>query len=143
MRNRTVGMEDRVVGVLPALVDQAILVGAVIFDEAVAIGIARSVDPAQRRFNVGPKLAQRLDVAGVLGVKPGQHHEQRRRIHAAVIQLERNLPQRRHFAAAHLVEDFSGLGIGERIESLWPDRRRAAAARPWRHGRRTTASASP
>ena len=116
LRDRAVGVEDRVVGILPALIDQTLLVGAVILDEAVAIGIARPVDPAQRRFDVGPELAQRLDVAGVLGVEPGQHHEQRRRIHAAVIELERNLAQRRHFAAAHLVQDFSGLGVGERIE---------------------------
>ena len=93
-----------------------LLVGAVILDEAVAIGIARSVDPAQSRFDVGPQLPQRLDVAGVLGVEPGQHHEQRRRIHTAVIQLERNLPQRGHLTAAHLMQDFSGLGVGERIE---------------------------
>ena len=111
-------MEDRVVGILPALIDQALLVGAVILDEAVAVGIARPVDPAEGRFDVRPKLAQRLDVAGVLGVEPGQHDEQRRRVDAAVIQLERNLPQRRHFAAAHLVQDFAGLGVGERIEIL-------------------------
>ena len=111
-------MEDRVVGILPALVDQALLIGAVILDEAVSIGIARSVDPAEGCFDVGPQLAQRLDIAGVLGVEPGQHHEQRRRIDTAVIQLERNLAQRRHLAAAHLMQDFAGLGVGERIEVL-------------------------
>ena len=115
---RAVGVEDRVVRILPALVDQALLVGAVILDEAVAVGIARPVDPAQRRFDVGPQLAQRFDVAGVLGVEAGQHHEQRRGIDAAVVQAERNLAQRRHLAAAHLVQDFSGLGVGERIEIL-------------------------
>ena len=56
------------------------------------------------------------DVAGMLGVEPGQHHEQRRRIYAAVIEAERNLAQRRHLAAAHLVRDFSGFGVDKRIE---------------------------
>ena len=108
-------MKDRVVGVLPTLVDQAVLVGAMIFDKAVAIGVARSVDPAQRRFDVGPKLAQRLDVAGVLGVEASQHDEQRCRVHTSVIQFERNLPQRGHLTATHLVQDFSGLSVGEGI----------------------------
>ena len=54
LRYRAIGVKDRVVEVLPALVDQARFVGAVIFDEAVAIGIARPVDPAQRRFDVRP-----------------------------------------------------------------------------------------
>ncbi len=61
-----------------------------------------------------PQLAQRFDVAGALGIEAGQHDEQRRRIDAAVVETERHLAQRRHFAAAHLVQDFSGLGIGLR-----------------------------
>ena len=48
----------------------------------------------------------------------GQQHEQRRRIDAAVILSERNLAQRGHFAAAHLVQDLAGFGVGERIEFL-------------------------
>ena len=116
LRQRAVGVEDGVVGVLPALVGEPGLAAAVIFDEAVAVGVARTVDPAERRLDIGPKLAQRIDVAGVLGIKPGQQHEQRRRIRAAVIKPERDFAQHRHFAAAHFVQDFAGLGVGQRIE---------------------------
>src|SRR5262249_57078804 len=45
LREPAVGMEARVQGILPALVGEALLGGAVVFDEAVAVGIARSVDP--------------------------------------------------------------------------------------------------
>ena len=80
-----------------------------ILDEAVAIRIARAIDPTQRGFNVGPQLSQRVDVSGVFGVEPSEHQEQRRRIHAAVVQFERNLSQRRHLTAAHFMQDFSRL----------------------------------
>ena len=79
---------------------------------------------------LGHSSRKRLDVAGVLGVEPGQHHEQRRRIHAAVIEAERDLAQRRHLAAAHLVQDFSGLGVGERIECRWPDKAASRRSTP-------------
>ena len=75
LRQRAVGVEDRVVGILPALVGEALFVGAAVFDETVMVGVARPVDPAQRRFDVGPELAQRFDVAGMLGIEPGQQHE--------------------------------------------------------------------
>ena len=47
-------------------------------------------------------------------------HEQRRRIDAAVIEAERHLAQRRHLAAAHLVQDLAGLGVGRGIVGAWP-----------------------
>ena len=52
----------------------------------------------------------------MFGVEPGQHHEQRRCIHAAIIEAERHFAQRCHFAATHFVRNFSGLGVGARIE---------------------------
>ena len=113
-----VGMEDGVVGILPALVGESLFGGALIFDKTVAVGIAGAVDPAQRRFDRRPQFGKRLVVAGALDIEPGQQHEQRRRIDAAVILRERHLAQRRHLAAAHLVQDLSGLGVGERIDGF-------------------------
>ena len=137
-----VGMKDRVVGILPALVGEALLGGALIFDKAVAIGIAGAVDPAQRRLDRGPQLAQRLLVAGALEIEAGQQHEQRRRIDAAVILRERHLAQRRHLAAAHLVQDLAGLGVGERIDRLGLIDGEPPAARRARRADRSTASAA-
>ena len=47
-------MEDCVLRVLPALIGQPRFVRAMILDEAVVVGIAQTVDPAQRRFDIGP-----------------------------------------------------------------------------------------
>ena len=55
---RAVGMEDRVVRVLPALVRQAAIGGARVLDEAVAVGIAVTIDPGQRRLDVRPEPAR-------------------------------------------------------------------------------------
>src|SRR5450432_4162996 len=44
----SVGMKNGVVGILPALVGQSLLGGALIFNESILIWIARAVDPAQR-----------------------------------------------------------------------------------------------
>src|SRR5689334_15200812 len=44
-REAAIGMEDAVVGILPALVGEALLGGARIFDEAVAVAVAKAVDP--------------------------------------------------------------------------------------------------
>src|SRR6516162_721907 len=50
----TIGMKDRIVGILPALVGEPLLRCAQIFHKTVAIRIARTVNPAQSRFNGGP-----------------------------------------------------------------------------------------
>ena len=98
--------------------------------EAIAVGITWPIDPPKRRFHVGPQLAQRLDVTGVLDVEPDQHHEQGRRIYAAVIESERNLTQRCHLAAAHLVQDFSRLGFRQKDRNLATDKLLTAGGHP-------------
>ena len=126
----SVGMEDRVEGILPALVGKPLLGGALILDEAVLVGIAGAVDPLQRRLDRRPQLGQRFVVAGAFDIKAGQQNEQRGRIDAAVILRERHLAQRGHLAAAHLVQDLAGLGIGERIVVLaWKKASRRST--PW------------
>ncbi len=111
-----VGVKDRVVGILPALIGQALLGRAPVLDEAVPVGIAWPVDPAQCCLDRRPQLGERLFVAGAFDVEAGQQHKQRRRIDAAVILRERHLAQRRHLAAAHFMQDLSRFGVGERIE---------------------------
>ena len=49
-----VGMEDGVLGILPALVGQTLFGRPVIFDEAVAVGVAGPVDPGERGLDGGP-----------------------------------------------------------------------------------------
>ena len=138
-----VGVEDRIVGILPSLVGQALFAGAAIFDKAVAIGVAQPVDPAERRLDGRPQLRQGFLVAGALGIEAGKQHEQRRRVDAAVVLAKRHLVQRRHFPGAHLVQDLARLCIGKRIGLFRLIRGKAAqhAARDARD--RTTASAGP
>ena len=93
-------MEDRVVRILPALIGEALLGRAVIFDEAVADrGSPGPSIQASAASIAGHSSRKRLVVAGALDVEAGEQHEQRRRIDAAVIEAERHLAQRRHLAA--------------------------------------------
>ena len=108
-------MEDGIEGVLPALVAQPARRRLEVFDEAVVVAIAGAVDPRQRAVDRRPQAAQRVEIAGRLRIAAGQHDEQRRRVDAAVIKPERNLAQRGHLAGAHLVQDFTRLGVGLRI----------------------------
>ncbi len=98
--------------VLPALVLQPTSRAARVLDEAVAVGVRRAVDPGERALDRRPQLAHEGAVAGALGVAAGQHDEQRRGIDAAVVEAERHLAEVGHLAAAHLVQDLAGAGIG-------------------------------
>ena len=61
-----------------------------------------------------PATAWRIEgpVAGALGVLASQHDEQRGGVDGAVVLREWHLAQRRHLAAAHLVQDLAWCGIG-------------------------------
>ena len=91
-------MHDGIGAVLPALVDETVERLAVIFEKAVAIGIAETPHPAERRLDMGPDPPDELEVAGPLVIARGQQHEERRGIDAAVIMRERDLAQGRHLA---------------------------------------------
>ena len=122
-------MEDRIDGILPALVHQALFGRPPVFDEAVAIRIARAVDPAERGLDGGPQRGNRRHVAGSLGIKARKQDEQRRRIDAAVVEPERNLAQRRHFARTHLMQDLAGLAsAAESLAVAWIGREPAQHA---------------
>ena len=109
-------MGNRVVRILPALVREAFLAHAVIFDEIVAVGVGRPIDPAERRLDRRPQFLQRGEVAGAVEIKSRERDEQRRCVDAAVVALERDLAQRRHLAAAHLVHDLAGLRVVRRVD---------------------------
>ena len=49
-----IGVKDRVMRIFPALIGQALIARAMIFDETIAIRIARSIDPGERRFDRRP-----------------------------------------------------------------------------------------
>src|SRR5918996_4086678 len=51
-----VGVEDRIVAVLPALIDQPLTCPPAILDEAVAVTVAVLVDPSERRLDIGPEV---------------------------------------------------------------------------------------
>ena len=119
-RQRAVGVEDGVVGVLPALVHQAVGRLPLVLDEAVAVAVAVAVDPAQGGLDVGPERLDERPVAGALVVGAGQQDEQRRGIDAAVVAAEGHLLQRRHLAVAGLVQDLARLGVllGDHLRRL-------------------------
>ena len=101
-------VEDQIIGILPALVGEAVLAFPRIFDEPVAVPIAIFVDPAQRRPDVRPDRPDCIDVAGAVEIHAREHHEKRRRIDGAIIHAKRNLAEPRHFAVARLMQDLPG-----------------------------------
>ena len=86
-------------------------VAAGVFDEAVAVDVAVLVDPAQGAIDVVPEPGDELPIARARVVVAGEDHEQRRRVHAAVIAAEGDLAEARHLAGAGLVQDLAGLGV--------------------------------
>ena len=137
---RSIGVEDRVVRVLPALLHQAGRLLPGVLDEAVVVRVRRAVDPGQRGLDVRPEVAGKLEVAGVAVVRAGEHHEQRRRVVAAVVAPERDLHQRRHLAVAQLVQDLAGLGVALRVVFGGLQCRRGASGRRGRAWAGPTAS---
>ncbi len=106
-----VGPADGAGGVLPVLVGEAALVGAV--DEIPARGQPAVVQhPADRRAGVRFQPAGEAGVAGQFDVRAEQDQEQRGRVDRAVVPPERNLAEVRQLAVAHLVHDLAGLGDG-------------------------------
>src|SRR5262249_34671059 len=63
-RGGSVGVEDGIEGILPTLIDEAVLAGALVFQEAIAIGVSRAVDPCQRSVDRGPQRLERLQIPG-------------------------------------------------------------------------------
>ena len=111
-RQTAVGMEDRVVAVLPPLIGQALSGSPLVFDEAVAVPIAVAFDPVVSRLDMRPQLADGFDIACPLEIFSGEHDEERGRIDAAVVAAEWNFAQIGHLPVARFVQNFSRLRVG-------------------------------
>src|SRR6202040_1554753 len=107
-------MKDRVEGILPPLVREAVFRLAMIFDETVAVAVAEMVDPGKRCLGVRPQGAHRLEVTGSPEILTEQQQEQGRRVDAPIVAAEWNLTQVGHFSMAHLVQNLSGLSLAFR-----------------------------
>src|SRR5664279_6193701 len=93
-------MKDRIIRVFPTLVDEARVGLARIFDKAIAIRIAKIVDPQQSGLDIRPDRRDRSDIPGSVEIHASKHDKQRRRIDGPVIVPERHFPETRHFAIA-------------------------------------------
>ncbi len=134
-----VGMADRVARVLPALVEQAEPRSAQVLDEAVAVEVARVVDPVERRQRVRPQPLEQRVVAGPGMGLAEQDQPERGRIDRPVVGVVRRLARVGHLAGPQLVEDLAGLGVVPRVvrRRLEPGQDAQRVARPGgreRHG---------
>jgi hypothetical protein len=94
-----------------------------VLHEPVAVAVAALVNPGERSHDVRPQPDQELDISGAIEIRTGQHHEQRRRVHAAVVAAERHLAEASHLAAAGLVQDLSRFGVLPRVHVIGLRRR--------------------
>ena len=110
----TGSVHDRVVRVLPALVDQAARRASRVGEVAV-VGVGRGQHPSEDALGRRPQLAQERVVGRPLPVLGEQDEEQRRGVDAAVVGDERDLAAVRHLTAPQLVDDLARLLVGERV----------------------------
>ncbi len=112
----TVAKADRVSRVLPPLVLQAVLGGALVLEEAVAVAIGGALDPPHRGDEVPLHRAQEGEIAGATVVLGEQQDEERRGVDAAEIGEARGeAPRADQALGAQLVQDLPGLLLGLRI----------------------------
>ena len=113
---RAVREEDRVPGVLPALVLEAGLrVAALVLDVAVAVPVAVLVDPFERSPGVLLELSHESTALRPALVLVEQDQEQHRRVGAPVVGRMRALLERGELAAPKLVQDLPGLLVTELV----------------------------
>ena len=115
-RKPAIMMENRVEGILPSLIREALLGLAMIFDETVAIAVAVMIDPGKRCLGVRPQRAHRLEIAGAPEILPEQQQEEGRGVDAPVVAAKRHLAQICHFPMAHFVQNLSRLGVTFRLD---------------------------
>jgi hypothetical protein len=99
------------VRVLPSLLGQPLFGLPRVLDEPVTIAVAVPFDPGQRAIDVAGQRADERHVAGPSQVRGRQHHEERRRIDAAVVAPERHLAESGHLPAPRLVQDLPRLRV--------------------------------
>ena len=77
-RQRSVLVHHRIVGVLPALVNETGRRATLVLDEAVTIAVAVPVDPAERRLDGRPDRVDEGQITRALEVHAGKCDEQGR-----------------------------------------------------------------
>src|ERR1019366_10210196 len=115
-RNRTdrqisVAVEDRIVRILPSLLNQTVVGLPRILYKAIAVLVAVAIDPLQRSQDVRPDLAQKIYIRCALVVSRGEDDKERRSIDGSVIVPEWHFTEARHLTLAHFVQNFSGVRI--------------------------------
>ena len=113
---RSVGVDDRVVRVLPSLVVQPPRRALLVLDVAVAVPVAVPVGPVQRRLGVRAQRPHEVVVAGPAPVLRQHDQPQRCRVRGSVVRAVRLLPEPGQFAGAHLVQDPARLLVGEVVD---------------------------
>ena len=101
--------------VLPALVDEPERGAPPVFDEAVAVDVARSVDPGEGGQGVRPEPVDECVVAGPIVGLAEQDQPERSRVDAAVVRREGQLAGPGHLPGPDLVQDLAGLGVRPRV----------------------------
>ena len=115
LRRGAVVVHDGVLRVAPALVAQADARAALVLHEPVAVGVARAVDPRQRRVDGRRAQLEPVQVAGPHGELGDQQQPQRRRVHRAVVRRVRDGAEGGQLAAPQLVHDLAGLLLAEGV----------------------------
>src|SRR6266496_6063674 len=82
---RAVSVENRIVRVLPTLMDETEFRPTSIFHEAVAIDVAIMIDPCERALDVRPNRLNERAVPRTRVVRTGEHDEKRRCVDATVV----------------------------------------------------------
>src|SRR5581483_7660069 len=95
-----------------------VTIGAAVVEVTVAIAVAESIDPAERRLDVAAQLASQPDISGPGDVFP-EDEEERRRIDRTVVgRALRDLAEPRERALPELVSDLPRLGIAVLIAPI-------------------------
>ena len=106
-----VGIDDRIPGVFPSLVDQTFFRGALVLDVAIVVLIAVFRHPLQRRFDGISELVEKPQFSRPGRVARDQNQEKRRRVNRAVIGRLGNFIDMRHLAYPELMHDLARLLI--------------------------------
>src|ERR1700677_251866 len=130
----SIGVKNGVVRILPSLLHQTLGRLFAIFDKAIPIAVPKFVDPFKSAENMWPQAPDEVAVGGALVIGVRQNNEERRSIDATVVSAKRNFSQRRHFSAAHLMENFPWLGLNCRVHFIRLSSRQAFQ-HPSRQGR--------
>src|SRR5207247_2645339 len=85
LRGASVAKTNRIVRILPALVDEAKRRGTLVLDQAITIRVAIAEDPLERGPEMLLVLADELEISGAVPILRENHHEERCRVHGPVI----------------------------------------------------------